>query len=65
MYRFAGYLIKNQAGDIIQFASTRAQGEQFCQQNGLPVSHMTQAYEFRTPEYVEPIDGESTDELTT
>jgi hypothetical protein len=47
MHHFAGYLVKNQNGDVVQYAPQRAQAEQFCQQNGLPGSNITQIYEWK------------------
>lgn len=55
MYHFAGYLVKNQNGDVIQYAPQRAHAEQFCQQHGIPSSNITQIYEWRKVEFsVEP-----------
>jgi hypothetical protein len=51
MHHFAGYLVKNQNGDVVQYAPQRAQAEQFCQQNGLPGTNITQIYEWKKMEF--------------
>jgi hypothetical protein len=47
MYRFAGYLIKNPTGDVVQYAPNRAVAEQFAQQHGMSVESIAKAYEWR------------------
>lgn len=47
MYRFAGYLIKNPTGDVVQYSPTRTVAEQFAQQHGMPLDLITKAYEWR------------------
>jgi len=55
MFRFAGYTIKNQNGDVVQYSPNRANAEQFCQQHGLPGTNITKVYEWRAiTEYVPP-----------
>jgi hypothetical protein len=53
MYHFAGYLVKNQNGDVVQYSPQRAQAEQFCQQNGIPGTNIVQIYEWRKVEFTE------------
>lgn len=47
MYRFAGYLIKNPNGDVVQYAPNHAVAEQFAKQHGMPVEMISKAYEWR------------------
>lgn len=47
MYRFAGYLIKNHTGDVVQYSPTRVVAEQFAKQHGMPLDIITKAYEWR------------------
>lgn len=53
MYHFIGYTVK-QNDTVVHFASTRAQAQQFCAQQGIPHSGIAQVFEFRTPVYTPP-----------
>lgn len=57
MYHFAGYLIRNHAGDVVQYSHQRAQAEAFCQQNGLPPSCVVKIYEWKNIEPFVPTES--------
>lgn len=54
MYHFVGYLIKNQNGDVVQYSPNRVVAEQFCQQNGLPLTGIVQVHEWKAIAFAEP-----------
>jgi len=53
MHHFAGYLVKNQNGDVVQYSPHRQLAEQFCQQNGFAPGNIVQIYEWKKVEYTE------------
>jgi len=54
MYHFAGYLVRNDARDVVHYSPTRAQAMHFCQQSGVAPSGITQIYDWQALEYTEP-----------
>jgi hypothetical protein len=55
MYKFIGFFIRDVKGNVVTFSLTSSQAKAVCNQNGLPHSHISTAYEFITnPVYVTP-----------
>lgn len=46
MYKFLGYVIKNELGDCVQFVKTKEECTQICQQNNIPTDRMSQVVEW-------------------
>ena len=47
MYRFAGYLVKNQNGDVVQYSPTQSAAVQFAIQHAISVENINKVYEWR------------------